>query len=750
MMLKKLVILIYIINWGTLFGQQNPSQKAGTEWNLNFEEKRSSETLPEGWRILKRGNYTITTDSLIKHSGNYSVQLTAQENTVDRNFGGVSFQIPANYSGKIIELKGFLRLQDVKGFAGIFLKLEDQDRTILAYENMQMIKNKLEGTRDWKSYSIKLPYSPQTKFISVGALFSSKGTVWVDDLELFIDGRPLSDARPRIASKAELDTAFISGSRLNLKNLNSTQLQNLQLLGKVWGFLKYYHPAILKGDYNWDYELFRMTPKLLSISDNEGRNTLLFNWVSSLGQYQTGELKLPESSTIKMLPDFQWLNQETLGRGLYSKLEEVRKSKKPTDGYYFKIHDYVPVPDIRNEAAYSNFPYPDDGYRMLSLFRYWNIIQYLFPYKYLLGEDWNNVLKEFLPRFIEASSELEYKRTVSALISKIHDSHAYISDGNGKLFIAQGINHPALEISFIENKPVVIGFPNNDMRRSTELLKGDIIESIEGIGTKELVIKNLPYISASNYPTQLARLSSTLLRTNDSVFSISYIRNDKKYSALLRCYPIRSLNIYENSKYTDTCFRILKPGISYLNVGSVKSSYLSSIMKEANKTKALIIDLRYYPKEAIVSDLGKHLFRRPEEFVKFTFASQSIPGLFTFGKTEKIGKSNTEYYKGKVILLVNENTQSNGEFTAMAFRKAPNAIIIGSQTAGADGNVTPEFNLPGGIKTRFTGVGVYYPDGKETQRVGVVPDLVVTPTIKGIQENRDEILEKALEEAEKD
>lgn len=39
-------------------------------------------------------------------------------------------------------------------------------------------------------------------------------------------------------------------------------------------------------------------------------------------------------------------------------------------------------------------------------------------------------------------------------------------------------------------------------------------------------------------------------------------------------------------------------------------------------------------------------------------------------------------------------TQSHGEFSSMAYRKAPNSAIIGSTTAGADGNVG-HFYLPG-------------------------------------------------------
>jgi len=80
----------------------------------------------------------------------------------------------------------------------------------------------------------------------------------------------------------------------------------------------------------------------------------------------------------------------------------------------------------------------------------------------------------------------------------------------------------------------------------------------------------------------------------------------------------------------------------------------------------------------------------------------------------------------------------------MAFRAGDHSVVIGSQTAGADGNVS-EIILPGGIKTMISGIGVYYPDGTETQRVGIVPDIEIKPTIQGIREGRDELLEKAIE-----
>ena len=78
------------------------------------------------------------------------------------------------------------------------------------------------------------------------------------------------------------------------------------------------------------------------------------------------------------------------------------------------------------------------------------------------------------------------------------------------------------------------------------------------------------------------------------------------------------------------------------------------------------------------------------------------------------------------------------------FRAGQNTVILGSQTSGADGRVSDIF-LPGGIKTWISGFGVYYPDGGQTQRVGIVPDIEVKPTVKGFVEGRDELLEKAIE-----
>jgi hypothetical protein len=191
---------------------------------------------------------------------------------------------------------------------------------------------------------------------------------------------------------------------------------------------------------------------------------------------------------------------------------------------------------------------------------------------------------------------------------------------------------------------------------------------------------------------------------------------------------------------------LIESNISYLYLGSIKKDYLPDLWKHIENTEGFIIDLRCYPKDASVMEhLSNYLMSNRTAFCKASQGSLVYPGTFTYSIIEgKVGKNNKQYYKGKVAILINEITQSHAEFSAMAYSMAPNAKLFGSPTAGADGNISYIY-LPGNIKTSISGIGIYHPDGRETQRVGILPDVEAKPTIKGIKEERDEVLEKAIE-----
>jgi C-terminal processing protease CtpA/Prc len=146
-----------------------------------------------------------------------------------------------------------------------------------------------------------------------------------------------------------------------------------------------------------------------------------------------------------------------------------------------------------------------------------------------------------------------------------------------------------------------------------------------------------------------------------------------------------------------------------------------------------------------VFSLGGHFVTEPTEFARFTGGDGENPGAFEWSSPVSL-QPLEPHFPGKVAILIDEVSQSQAEYTTMAFRASPNAFVAGSTTAGADGNISP-IPLPGGINSMISGIGVFYPDRTPTQRIGIVPDLEVRPTIEGIRAGRDEVLEAAVSHA---
>jgi len=714
-----------------------------TEFNFGFERNLLNQKLPDGW-FQWGSNYQLGIDTTIVHSGRKSILIQPTDIRTKGSFGCVAYLIPARYEGKEIELKAYMKLQDVSdGPIGLLLRIDGSSGT-LVFDNMQ--QRNIMGSKDWTSYSVKLPYPEGAKGIYIGAMLSGNGRLWVDDFEVLIDGVPIEKVKQVQVKEynADIDREFDKGSGINHFNPNTQNIRDLKLLGLIWGFLKYYHPNIADGNYNWDYELFRILPKILDATSTSIRDNIFVTWIKSLGDFETNKESGSLDTDVKLSPDLGWISESNLSNDLKTLLVGINNAKRKDNNYYIGLAPNVGNPVFKNERPYSSMRFPDTGFRILSLYRYWNMIQYYFPYKYLIKSDWKNVLEEYIPRFISASNETEYKLLVLELITQVHDTHANIWNKDDTFNKYFGINYAPYKITFVENKPIVTDFLKSKLPIKYDLQRGDQLTEINSIPVEKIVSERLKITPASNLATQFRTMAVDLLRTNDSILQVKIIRDGKNKSVDIKTYSPKEIDIYQRTPDPDTCFKFIQSNISYIYLGSIKNIYLPEIMKEVQNTKGLIIDLRCYPSEFVVFTLSKYLMPKSTPFVKFTQGSITTPGLFTMGKALSVGETNKNYYKGKVIILVNEVTLSQAEYTTMALRVAPRAIVLGSTTSGADGNVS-QIALPGGINTLISGIGVYYPDGGETQRVGIVPNVEVLPSIYGIQSNRDDLLNKAIE-----
>ena len=201
-------------------------------------------------------------------------------------------------------------------------------------------------------------------------------------------------------------TFLLFAIQLNSQNKLS-EAEKLTSLCKVWGFLKYYHPNASMGIYNWDQQLFKVLPKVEEATDKNKLSQIYLDWISELGE-------IPKCKTCSTTKEdyfnenfnLKWTeNKNIFTDELIKKLKEIEINRNQGNNFYIAAADKIGNAVIQNEPDYPKFDWQNKDLRLLSLFRYWNIIEYFFPYKYQIDGSWDSALNDLLPKFLEAKSE---------------------------------------------------------------------------------------------------------------------------------------------------------------------------------------------------------------------------------------------------------------------------------------------------------------------------------------------------------
>lgn len=712
--------------------------RADLESALSFEGPPAGE-MPGGWGGGPAG--TIFADNKIVHGGKGSLRIERDSRSAS-SFSSATKSIPIDFSGTAIELRGYLRTENVSDFVGLWMR-EDGENPALAFDNMQATQ--LKGTTEWTAYSIKLPLVAEAKKLFFGVLVVGTGKAWADDLQLLVDGRPVWDLpqAQRVETAVDRDHQFDHGSGIAIIQLSAIQVDNLTTLGRVWGFLKYHHPKIAGGERHWDYDLFRVLPSILAAPDRAAANAALIRWIDDLGPVPPcAPCAKLEEKDLSLRPDLDWIaDQATLGTELSQRLRAIHQNRVSDHQFYISMVPKIGNPIFNHEPGYGAVVLPDFGFQLLALYRFWNIVEYWSPDRDITDQDWNRVLPDFIPRVALAKDADSYKRELMALITKMRDGHA-------NLWNAINVRPPVgkcqipVNVRFIENVPVITGYTVASPDQREELKIGDVITELDGVPVHQLIETWLPYYAGSNDEARRRDIAYFFTRGDCGDATVGIRRQDSELKLTVKRTAPSNVDRAKHDLPGPT-FRLLSNDVAYLKLSSVKVADCPHYVEQAAGTKGLIIDIRNYPSEFVVFALGSLLVSGETAFARATRGDLSNPGAFYWEAPDLIPPEKP-HYSGKVIVLVDESSMSQAEFTAMAFRAA-GAMVVGSTTSGADGNVS-HFELPGGLPTMISGLGVFYPDRKPTQRIGIIPDVTVRPTITGIRAGRDEVLEQALRE----
>ena len=533
-----------------------------------------------------------------------------------------------------------------------------------------------------------------------------------------------------------------------------TPTQRLTTLARVWGFLKYHHPGIARPHLDWDSVLVASLAPVQAARTRQDFHSELTRLLRLLGPLPTQDNVLP-AHLIARNVDLAWLqNDPALTPALRMALQRVLACHAFAAPHPYLTANHLGVLS-HQERAYASPALPNPAYRLLGLFRYWNIIEYYYPYKYAIGGDWQAILPRFIPRFQQASTPLAYHLLVVELVARLHDTHGFVY-GSAVLAAQLGEYYPPLELAYLDGQVVVARLYPTAVAGPLPLTAGTVVLAVGDIPVQQLLARYRPYVAASTAAAAQREVLRLLLRglATDSLALTVQTPSGPRTVRLPRPLGIHAttdasyLTYYRGRQEPDTAaaWRQLPGSVGYVHLGRLTPEQLAALRPQLLATKGLVLDLRTYPPSGLVEQLSTYLQPAGVPYVRFTAPLLTCPGYsYEAGaySTPARAADLPALYAGQVVVLVNEKTQSYAELSAMLLQAIPGAVVFGSETAGADGNIV-SVPFPGGLLTYYSGIGVYYADGRETQRVGIVPTRQIQPTVAGIKAGRDEVLDQAL------
>ncbi|HSS47537.1 MAG TPA: S41 family peptidase [Thermoanaerobaculia bacterium] len=430
----------------------------------------------------------------------------------------------------------------------------------------------------------------------------------------------------------------------------------------------------------------------------------------------------------------------------------------------------LPQPSGRLDKPYKEMTDPSLEYRLLAVFRLWNVFHYFHPYIELAG-DWNAVLPEFIARMMEVhdgDGGRGYALTIAEMAARTGDGHTSVT-GNPTLDALYGEAPLPFLIRWIEGAWVVTavsadpairshgepepGETGEDEEEAGKGAKtfdyvevGDVVVSLDGVpvAVREDLLRR--HYAASTEAGMRRKLADHLLSgPQGSAVAVTVRGRDGRLKTVkLRRGPW-------TPKPAGETVRLLPDNLGYVDLNRLTFQEIDGMFERLKGTRGIVFDMRGYPNGTgwrLAARLNvRHapfgaLFRRPlvtglgddEEREEQTGVSFSQPFPAPGGPL----------YTGRTVLLIDERTVSQAEHLGLFFEVANGTKLVGTPTAGANGDVT-YFNLPGIASVRFSGHEVRHADGRQLQRIGLVPDILAAPTLKGVREGKDEVLERGIE-----
>lgn len=397
-----------------------------------------------------------------------------------------------------------------------------------------------------------------------------------------------------------------------------------------------------------------------------------------------------------------------------------------------------------DDPAYREPRLPPRDWRALAAIKLWAVIDRYFPARRLMDGSWDDALATCLARLDGVTDALGYGQALQDMAATLDDSHVGV--WNRALIAERGDAALGFNLLQIDGKVIVSAVTDPALAATGQLQAGDEIVAIDDETMQARLARLLPHISASTPAGKLRNALYEALRGatgSRAQVTIAGAAGQQRTLALDRV----AYELLLVPRHARPIMEVMPGNIAYVDLDRLQEADMEAMFNMMQKTGALVLDMRGYPLFS-----GRQLAARlnvkgaalgPVSYQNVALAHPAAAGL-QLAYQDHLFAPRGALYRGKVIMLIDEHSQSHAEHVGLLLEAAADVTFIGAPSAGANGDMR-WVTLPGNVQVSYSGYEVRHADGRQLQRVGIVPQIAVAPTVAGLRAGRDEVLQRALE-----
>ena len=373
--------------------------------------------------------------------------------------------------------------------------------------------------------------------------------------------------------------------------------------------------------------------------------------------------------------------------------------------------------------------------RVAAVAQAWGIFQHFYPYFDIVGVDWQAELRPALAEALASSDRWEGLIAMQRLVARLHDGH-------GRVFLGRKPGVMQLPVAWTWAEGELVTLPSVE---PGPVPPGLVVESIDGVPVAQHVERLSALISSSTPGWTRHRLLDDLrqFEATDVSLGVRDAAGDRRVLEV-DTLPPGHPDAMPETEPGPFSGAILAPGVMYFNLVGATSGQLRKELRRMAATDGVVFDLRGYPDSAGQRVL-QHLATDRVHSAWWRVPVASLPDRegVTYSESRWDLPPRRPHIGGRVVFITDGSAISYAESVMGIVEKLGLGEVEGATAAGALGNVNP-FRTVGGYSLSWTGMRVEKHDRTMHHGIGALPTVYAEPTIAGLSEQRDELLDLAV------